>query len=66
MSWQLAALETSLTNFSQKTPFNLAEYLARPATPAEIQRATAARKKHRDFMAGLEAERNKEALRRKA
>ncbi|WP_171909496.1 hypothetical protein [Rhodobacter sp. 24-YEA-8] len=55
-----------MTNFSQKTPFNLAEYLSRPATPADIQRAATARKKHRDFMAGLEADRAREAARRKA
>ncbi|VDC31769.1 hypothetical protein [Pseudogemmobacter humi] len=55
-----------MTNFSQKAPFNLAEYLSRPATPAEIQRAAAGRKKHKEFMEGLEAAREREALRRKS
>lgn len=48
-----------MTNFSQKTPFNLAEYLSRPATPAEIKRAAEARKRHERFMESLAAERLK-------
>lgn len=50
-----------MTNFSQKARFDLADYLSRPATAAEIKRATDARKKHQQFMADLKAERAKAA-----
>lgn len=59
-------MEATLTNFSQKTPFNLADYLSRPATPAEIKRAADARKKHVQFMEGLAIARAQDAARKKA
>ncbi|SIS62203.1 hypothetical protein SAMN05421774_101515 [Gemmobacter megaterium] len=40
--------------FSRKPPFDLAEFLAKPATPAEIKRAADARRRHVQYMQRLE------------
>lgn len=47
--------------FSRKPPFDLAEFLAKPATPAEIKRAADARRRHVQHMERLEAAREKSA-----
>lgn len=43
--------------FSRKPPFDLAEFLAKPATPAEIRKASDARRRHTEYMARLAAAR---------
>lgn len=46
-----------MTMFSQKERFDLTDFLSRPATAAEIKRASDARRKHKEFMERIESER---------
>lgn len=45
--------------FSRKPPFDLAEFLARPASASEIKKAGDARRRHAQYMERLEAAREK-------